>query len=130
MKIILLTAFIALIPACGTIPIAERITGTWDLERVVRNGEDVTARHDPQDARYITFLEDGSFVSGGEPVGRNTGRWSLDAGTGELFLDSDAGEDDDSYWFVRVRDSSMTWTGARGFGREFILEHRRGRSRE
>ncbi len=122
---ILLKLSVLLLTACAGRPdLSEQITGRWEMEQVLRNGNDVTAEHDPDDDRFIVIIADGTFRSGGH-FGENTGRWSIDTDTGELFIDSDAGENDDSYWFISFDDDVMTWTGARGFGREFMLKHRR-----
>lgn len=95
--------------------------GTGRIDRIGRNGriERNVIPSSPEPQRS----EDGTFKSGGH-FGENTGRWSIDPETGELFIDSDAGENDDSYWFVSFKDDVMIWTGARGFGREFVLKHR------
>lgn len=65
-----------------------------------------------------------SVESGGDPYGKNTGRWTLDETTNELYLDSDAGEEDDSHWIVRIEGSTMHWKGTRGdFNTRFSIEH-------
>lgn len=97
--------------------------GRWDLHQVRQAGADVTAEHDPQDERFIELLPDGRFQSGGAPHGPNTGRWSVDAETGELWIDSDAGESDDSYWMPTLHGDTMVWRGTRGFGQQFTLVH-------
>lgn len=123
----LATLIVFILTACaGTQDLSERIVGRWEMEQVLRNGNDITAEHNPDDDRYIVINADGTFKSGGH-FGENSGRWSIDPKTHELFIDSDAGEEDDSYWFVSFDDAIMTWTGSRGFGKEFILKHRRSR---
>lgn len=115
-----------LLPACASQnETQEEIVGSWDMLQVLRDGEDVTAEHDPKNTRAITFHEDGTFMSEGFPVGTNTGKWSIDPETKELFIDSDAGEDDDSYWIVSVDGDRMTWKGARDYAVGFTLIHER-----
>jgi len=117
---------ILFIPSCGSgDTLQEQIVGSWDMKQVFRNGEDVTEEHDPKNTRSITFNVDGTFMSAGFPVGTNTGKWSLDPETKELFIDSDAGEDDDSFWIVSIDDERMTWNGARDFAVGFTLTHAR-----
>jgi hypothetical protein len=43
------------------------------MHQVVQNGAVVSDEHNPQKNRYITFNKDGSFESGGDPYGTNTG---------------------------------------------------------
>jgi len=115
-----------ILPACGADDsLQEEIVGSWDMLQVLRDGEDVTAEHDPKNTRAITFNEDGTFMSEGFPVGTNTGKWSIDPESKELFIDSDAGEDDDSYWIVSIDGDRMTFKGARDFAAEFTLVHTR-----
>lgn len=117
-----------LIPACRT-PDADpavSITGRWAMDRVYDGEQDVTAEHNPAGNRWMAFSNDGTFESGGDPYGPNTGRWTLDAATGELYLDSDAGEGDDSYWIVSIEGDSMRWQGARSaFTERFTLHFAR-----
>ncbi len=99
--------------------------GRWELEKIFQQGNDVTKQHDPKDNRYIHFTDEGRFESGGDPVGQNSGSWSLLPDTEELFIDSDAGEDDDSYWKVTISQERMSWQGTRGFGTAFELRFTR-----
>jgi len=106
--------------------LAAQIVGQWSMETVFEMGRDVTADHDPSDNRWIAFAVDGTFVSDGDPHGRNTGHWRIHEDTRELFLDSDAGEDDDSYWIVQIEDDSMRWKGTRSaFTERFEIIHAR-----
>ena len=67
--------------------------------------------HNPQDNRWIEFYENGSFESGGTPYGKNTGKYILNEDKQTLFLDSDAGEEDDSNWRVAFEHGAMIWVG-------------------
>ncbi len=93
------------------------------MGQVFDNKKDVTAQHNPEDDRYIIFKGDSTFESGGQPYGKNTGKWSFTP-QGELFLDSDSGEDDDSYWLVNFAADSMIWQGQRfDFAKRFKITH-------
>lgn len=117
-----------LLSACSNSTPPNPIVGRWNMDRVVQDDSvDVSNQHNPKADRYIVFQEDGMFESGGSTMGKNTGRWTLDPATSELFLDSDAGEDDDSYWIVSHRDNRMIWQGTRyDFNKRFRIEHVRG----
>lgn len=95
------------------------------MESVVQSGNDVTSQHNPKNNRYISFLEDGTFESGGDPFGINTGKYSFDK-SGSLLLDSEAGPEDDSIWDISFEEDLMVWKGLGSeFARNFILKHRR-----
>ena len=101
------------------------IVGKWSMHQVVRNGEDVTAEHNPAKDRWIEFHADGTFNSDGTPYGPNSGRYEL-AGENTLYLDSDAGEEDDSNWKYEIKQNQMTWEGLGSeFAREFVIVHSR-----
>ena len=103
------------------------LIGRWNMAQVFDGVQDVTNQHNPASNRWVEFKSDGSFVSDGDPHGRNTGHWTYDPETRELFLDSDAGEDDDSYWTVSIQGSEMEWQGARSeFTKRFKVIHIRG----
>lgn len=98
------------------------------MERITDQGEDVSDEHNPAGDRYIVLRADGLFESGGEPYGRNTGRWTYDPARRELGLDSDAGPDDDSRWIVRLDGDRMEWSGVGSdFARRFRITSRRVR---
>jgi len=105
--ILLLTVFLAGCKANSE----NGITGTWLMHEVFQDGEDVTSEHDPYDERFMIFREDSTFESGGRPFGRNTGRYVYDSADKTLFLDSDAGTEDDSQWKVRIQGDTMHWQG-------------------
>ncbi|MCB0630125.1 MAG: hypothetical protein R2824_31030 [Saprospiraceae bacterium] len=104
--------------ACQTnsTSMADQLVNRWDMDQIIQNGEDVTQQHDPKDNRWIELHSDGTFTSDGDPFGRNTGKWTLDEQNMELFLDSDAGPDDDSYWIVEMGDGTVR---LKGKGSEF-----------
>lgn len=96
------------------------------MERIYDDGTDVSEEHNPAGDRYIVLRADGQFESGGQPYGRNTGRWTYDPESQELGLDSDAGAQDDSRWSVRLRGDVMEWSGVGSeFARRFRITSRR-----
>lgn len=106
----------------------EALVGRWAMTGVYDRGADVTEEHNPAGDRYIVLDADGTFESGGQPYGRNTGRWIYDAERHMLGLDSDLGPEDDSRWIVIVRDDTMEWDGAGSpFARRFRITSRRVR---
>ena len=94
-----------LLASCSNSP---HIEGTWRMHQIIQDGNDVTEEHDPFDERIVQF-SNGQFVSDGRPFGKNTGTYTYDGN--DLFLDSDAGEEDDSYWKVSISGDTMAWTG-------------------
>lgn len=92
----------------------ENLLGMWVMRQVFQDTLDVTDEFNPGWNRWITLNEEGTFESGGAPIGYSSGVWSFDSLSNELFLDSDAGEEDDSYWIVGEIDTMMAWQGARG----------------
>jgi len=89
----------------------KEFTGKWFMYKVIQDGADVTSEHDPFDERFLILREDSTFESGGRPFGRNTGKYLYNSGDKTLFLDSDVGPDDDSYWKVLIRGDTMHWQG-------------------
>ncbi|MBX2963077.1 MAG: hypothetical protein KF687_11240 [Cyclobacteriaceae bacterium] len=87
-----------------------RVIGVWTMEKVYEYGNDETEKHNPNKDRWIEFRSDGSFVSDGEPFGRNTGHWTTDNNKSTLIIDSDI-DDDDSEWKVTFEMDQMTWAG-------------------
>ena len=113
-------------PALG--PVERQIVGRWEMDRVLDRGDDVTGVHNPAGDRYVVLSADGTFESGGEPYGINTGHWYFDPGYNELTLDSDLGPADDSYWIVTVEGDEMEWAGVRSAtARRFRILARRAR---
>lgn len=102
------------------------LLGMWVMGNVFQDTLDVTDEHNPALNRWITFREDGTFESGGAPYGYNAGKWSYDSSSKELYLDSDAGEGDDSYWIIDDADTTMQWQGARSdFTSQFKLNFKK-----
>ena len=110
-----------LLSSCAA-PISKQLKGTWAMEKVYDNATDVTAQHNPNADRWISFAKDGSFKSGGTPIGENTGQWRYTEANNQLYLDSDIGEEDDSYWLIQINKDSMNWAGLRtSFAERFKL---------
>ncbi len=94
------------------------------MHQVYQKGNDVTPEHNPEMERYIIFREDGTFESGGSPYGKNTGAYEVDQQQKILFIDNDAGEDDDSRWNVEIAGDTMKWEGiGSDFAESFRLVH-------
>ena len=103
-----------------------RIEGKWKITKVLDRSEDVTKNHDPGGNRWIKFVSDdevlngGYFESGRDNKKENTGQWSIKGF--EMFIDSDAGDGDDSYWQVIIKDDEMHWIGQRfDFNKRFEI---------
>ncbi|MCK3686183.1 lipocalin family protein [Maribellus sp. YY47] len=92
------------------------IQGTWLMYKVIQNGKDVTLEHDPYHERFLILKSDCSFESGGRPFGKNTGKYEFNENENKLFLDSDTGPEDDSFWNVTIKSDTMFW---RGYGSEW-----------
>ena len=109
LAILLLTTFLA--TSCNhSENLDNKIIGTWTMEKVYEYDKDVTEKHNSKRNRWIEFKSDGSFVSGGEPFGKNTGRWTTDNEKSILYIDSDV-DDDDSEWKVTFDKDQIIWTG-------------------
>jgi len=100
------------------------------MTKVLELSEDVTDKHNPDNNRWIRFSNDtetengGTFESGSGDKTENTGKWFITKD--ELFLDSDAGEDDDSYWQITIHKDKMHWKGKRfDFNKRFEIFHER-----
>lgn len=102
------------------------LLGMWIMNQVYEDSTNVTDAHNPALNRWIEFSNAGTFESGGAPYGYNSGDWRFDENENELFLDSDAGEEDDSYWFVEVGQDSMQWSGSRSeYAKRFTISFRK-----
>jgi hypothetical protein len=88
-----------------------QIKGRWKMYKVIQEGKDVTEEHNPYSERYLEFNSDSTFKSAGRPFGTNTGKYFFDENTSELFLDSDIGPEDDSYWKLKISNDTMYWQG-------------------
>lgn len=87
------------------------LSGKWMMHQVIQKGEDVSEAHNPNQDRYLILKPDSSFESGGTPFGVNTGKYHYNAAEQSLFLDSDIGPEDDSYWKVSFSGDTMYWIG-------------------
>lgn len=129
--LIILLVSIACIPFCSRKnSISERIIGKWKMTKVLELTEDVTEKHNPDNNRWIRFINDpetengGTFESGSGDKTENTGKWFINKD--ELFIDSDAGEEDDSYWQIKIDEDEMYWKGKRfDFNKRFEIFHER-----
>ncbi|PHN04280.1 hypothetical protein CRP01_22215 [Flavilitoribacter nigricans DSM 23189 = NBRC 102662] len=119
----MLAASLITIFGCGETTLqSDQLVRKWEMGTIMQNGQDVSDQHNPENNRWIELKADGTFVSDGDPYGRNTGKWSYDETTSELFLDSDAGEGDDSYWTISSTGDQLVLKGARSeFTREFSM---------
>lgn len=98
------------------------ITGKWMMHQVIQSGKDVTSEHDPYHERYLILRPDSTFESGGRPFGSNTGRYIFDTEENSLFLDSDTGPEDDSYWNIEFNGDTMFWQGyGSAWAEDFVL---------
>ena len=103
-------SFLLLMNACKTGNVHDKLPGVWMLEKVYEYNQDVTKKHNPMSNRWIEFNKDGTFISDGDPFGRNTGHWKIDPAHSILFIDSQT-EDDDSEWKIAFTKDQMVWTG-------------------
>ncbi len=133
MKPLALALALTVLAGCATTAstpatVRARLVGTWSMETITDAGRDVSAAHNPAGDRFIVLRADGQFESGGQPYGRNTGRWTYDPDSQTLGLDSDAGPEDDSRWVVRLHGNVMEWRGVGSdFARRFEITSRRVR---
>ena len=113
MRTLLVVSFLAF-AACSTarVPMSELIVGHWNMKKVILDKtDDVTSEHNPEENRFVKFKANHTYESGGDPYGPSSGKWTLDRSSGVLHIDSDAGEDDDSYWIVTIDGDKMHWQG-------------------
>lgn len=137
-RLLALAALAALAAGCTTTAPADTsgprdapnraaLVGRWGMEAILDQGADVSDEHNPAGDRYIELYADGTFESGGQPYGRNTGRWTYTPTRRELFIDSNLGPEDDSRWVVTLRGGDvMEWGGTgSAFARRFRIVSRR-----
>lgn len=104
----------------------QKLEGKWMMHQVLQDDNDVSDEHNPYGERYIIFMEDGTFESGGRPFGSNTGLYRYSPEEGNLFLDSDAGQEDDSQWKITIDYDTMIWQGLGGeWANRFRIVHHR-----
>jgi hypothetical protein len=124
---ILLVITFLIVVGCNSLRYDQEVlTGHWNLHQVYQKDLDVSQEHNPEMDRYIIFYQDGTFESGGNPYGKNTGSYEFDRSNQTLYLDSDAGEDDDSRWKVEIAGDTMVWQGIGStYAESFKLVHLR-----
>ncbi len=105
----IITLFI-LVSCVASEKLNKKIIGEWTMEKVYEFDTDVTAKHNPNNNRWIKFNEDGTYISDGDPFGRNTGKWRVNNEKSVLFIDSDV-DGDDSEWNVTLKEDEMIWMG-------------------
>lgn len=110
MKYFIVTiAVLTLLFGCSTNQ--NHIVGKWKMHQIIQDGKDVTKEHNPENDRYFIMNEDGSFQSGGQPYGKNAGKYTYDKEAKTLFIDSDEGPEDDSNWRIKIQNDMMSWQG-------------------
>jgi hypothetical protein len=131
-KLILPCIFIVALSCSRQNNFSEKISGKWIMVKVLELSEDVTENHNPGRNRWISFNADkdkpgsGSFESGTGGKMQNTGKWFFNENEKEFFLDSDAGEEDDSYWEVSFNSDSMHWKGRKfEFNKRFEIFYKK-----
>ncbi len=125
MSFYLIFISIVFLPVMPIISLEDNLIGRWKMESVFEGIKDVTEAHNPANNRWIEFKDDKTFVSDGDPYGRNTGTWHIDEETSILHIDSDI-EDDDSEWDIQFEQEKVIWTGRGNAWKEnFKLIHRR-----
>ena len=87
------------------------ITGTGEIHKVIQYGRDVTPQHNPYRERYLILRKDNTFESDGRPYGRKRGNYEFNTSDHILFMDSDAGPEDDSKRLVTMWRDTMYWKG-------------------
>ena len=130
--LMLIISLIFIYTCSEEISVTDKIIGKWAMIKVKELSEDVTERHNPDKNRWIRFIEDrnieggGLFESGRDNVKENSGKWFYRKNENELYLDSDAGEDDDSYWALSVRGNTMLLIGKKfEFNKRFEIEYKK-----
>jgi hypothetical protein len=87
------------------------ILGKWKMVTVLEGNQDITPMMNPDNDRWIEFKADNTFVSGGGPHGTNSGAYKILDVSKTLYLDSDAGEGDDSNWRIQFREDLLYMRG-------------------
>lgn len=105
--IISLTLILIAFSACtpSTDKPADGIIGKWKIYKMNQGENDLGPVLNPNGDRWIQFNDKGTYESGGTPFGPNSGLFTLD--DTKLYLDSDAGEADDSFWLISFKDSNL-----------------------
>ena len=100
---LILIAFSACTPT--TDEPADGIIGRWKIEKMNQGENDLGPVLNPNSDRWIQFNDKGTYESGGTPFGPNSGIFTFE--DTRLYLDSDAGEADDSYWLVSYENGNL-----------------------
>lgn len=108
-SVIIILAVLTTLISCNNS--SNPIHGKWVMHQVIQDGKDVTLKHNPENDRYFIMHENGTFESGGQPYGENTGKYIFDTAAKTLFIDSDIGPDDDSNWKISFETGQMIWQG-------------------
>lgn len=109
-KAVLLLTLICILSSCNQeTPEQQQIHGTWVMKKVFEGEKDVSGVHNPYGDRWVMFNDNGTFESGGQPYGKNTGKFSFDE-QNRLDIKSET-LGDDSSWHVEIKNDSMIWKG-------------------
>jgi hypothetical protein len=129
MKNILIPVLFLVFAAGCTQTIENKFLDKWEMLTVIQNGDDVSETHNPKGNRFITFSNDGTFESGGDLYGKNTAKYFVNNLNYTLYLDSDAGPDDDSIWIVSFEGNYMQWQGqGNEFAEGFLIKYKRSKN--
>ncbi len=111
MKYLLILQFGLLPLSVNAQELENKMIGRWEMFKVIQKGEDVSTKHNPAGNRWFEFKQGGTFESGGDPYGKNTGKFFVNNLSGECYMDSAIGPNDDSIWSITIKDDEMTWQG-------------------
>ncbi|MEP7269565.1 MAG: hypothetical protein ABI844_18255 [Saprospiraceae bacterium] len=89
---------------------SQLILGKWPISKVYEYETDQSLKQNPNHNRWIQFNTDGTFLSDGDPFGKNTGRWKLHNKDSQLLIDSDV-DNDDSEWKINFKKDTLIWIG-------------------
>lgn len=111
MKTLCLFIFTISLISCEAPQTKNTLLGTWKMHKVLQHNTDVSNTHNPFMERTIRFKPDSTYYTQGRPYEPNTGRYAFNHN--HLFLDSDIGPEDDSYWQVSIKGDTMKWVGTK-----------------
>ena len=111
MKFSIILFFVCISVTVQAQKLERKLIGKWEMSLVIMDGTDVTEEHNPKNNRFFIFEENGTFESGGDPYGKNTGRVFVNNLNRTIYIDSDQGADDDSMWIVSFDKDEMIWSG-------------------
>ena len=110
-KVMLSMSFMCLCFIGYTQNLEKQLVGRWEMHKVIQDGNDVTAEHNPESNRFFIFKDDGTFGSGGDPYGPNSGRYFVNNLNSSLYIDSAVGHEDDSMWYIKIEGNQLKWQG-------------------